>query len=198
MIIFENNSQSEPFKKIRFYFNEALKLGQDSIQAVAVSSYSVTNSLVDSRFVNLKFVDNENFIFFTNYNSPKAIQFSEHKQISMLIYWSKINVQIRLSGHINKTNEDFNQNYFATRNTGKNALAISSKQSTIISSYDLIKNKYEETLKEKNLTECPDYWGGFSLKADSIEIWKGEKNRINLREKYISKNKAWVKYILSP
>ena len=198
MIIFENKSEKEPFKKIRFYYDEALRHGQENIEAIVVSSYSKKNSLVDSRFVNLKFINNENFIFFSNYNSPKAIQFNEHKQVSILIYWSKINVQIRLSGSIKKTDKAFNNRYFAARNPGKNALAICSKQSKIIDSYDLIKNKYEETLKEKNLNKCPDYWGGFSFEANSIEIWKGKKNRINLREKYISKNQIWKKYILSP
>ena len=44
----------------------------------------------------------------------KAIQFEEHKQVSMLIYWSKINVQIRLSGNIDKTNEAFNKTILET------------------------------------------------------------------------------------
>ena len=60
---FQNNSPKEPFKKIRSYYNQALNQSQENIEAIAVSSYSKTNSLVDSRFVNLKFIDNESFIF---------------------------------------------------------------------------------------------------------------------------------------
>ena len=175
MIFFQNNSPKEPFKKIRSYYNQALNQSQENIEAIAVSSYSKTNSLVDSRFVNLKFIDNESFIFFTNYDSPKAIQFEEHKQVSMLIYWSKINVQIRLSGNIDKTNEAFNKNYFRNRNTGKNALAICSKQSKIIDSYDVIKNKYEETIKRKNLNECPEYWEDFHLSLILLKYGKEKK-----------------------
>ena len=67
------------------------------VEAISISSFSKELDIVDSRYVNLKIVDNEDFIFFSNYQSPKAKQFESHDQISALIYWSKINVQILLS-----------------------------------------------------------------------------------------------------
>ena len=43
--------------------------------------------LSNLRFVNLKFIDNDKFIFFTNYNSPKSLAFETHNQISGLFFW---------------------------------------------------------------------------------------------------------------
>ena len=58
---------------------------------------------VDSRYVNLKFITNDEFIFFSNYDSPKASAFNSHNQIAALLYWSSINVQIRMKAKIKKT-----------------------------------------------------------------------------------------------
>lgn len=198
MITFININQSEPFRKLKSFYDKAFELNQKSIDAIAVSSYSNINSIVDSRYVNLKYIDDNKFIFFSNYNSPKAQQFNEHDQVSILIFWNTINVQIRLSGKINKTSKSYNKTYFAKRNSGKNALAISSNQSEEIESYEIVKHNYFKTFNNNDLTICPDYWGGFYFIPSSIEFWKGEKDRINLREKYTFKNNIWKKTILSP
>ena len=126
----------------------------------------------------------KNFIFFSNYESPKSKQFEEHNQISALIYWNTINTQIRINGLIKRTDQDFNQLYFSNRNLKKNALAISSKQSQPIPSYDDVRARYNEALNSDSLDICPDYWGGFTFKPTTIEIWKGEENRLNKREKF--------------
>ena len=41
-----------------------------NIEAMSIASYNKENE-VESRFVNCKFIDNDKFIFFSNYNSPK-------------------------------------------------------------------------------------------------------------------------------
>jgi len=197
MITFINNSDSRPFLEIRKHFQRAQDLYQKNIEAMSIASYSKVNSFVDSRYVNLKIIDGENFIFFSNYESPKSRQFQEHNQISALLFWNTINIQVRINGLIQRTDKEFNQLYFSKRNLKKNALAISSNQSQPIASYDHVKLGYNETLDTGNLDICPDYWGGFVFKPSTIEIWKGEPNRLNKREKYARINN-WEKVILSP
>ena len=197
MINFINPSQEKPFLLIKEKYHEALKKNQKNIEAISVASYSKTNSFVDSRYVNLKIIDGENFIFFSNYESPKSKQFEEHNQISALIYWNTINTQIRINGLIRRTDRKFNQLYFSKRNSKKNALAISSKQSQPIASYDNVRAGYNEVLNSDGLDICPDYWGGFVFEPTTIEIWKGEENRLNRREKF-ARIDGWKKVILSP
>ena len=64
-----------PIKKFQEYYNNALNKNQANIEAIAISSYNSFEGLVDSRFVNLKYLLNDEWVFFTNYNSPKAKQF---------------------------------------------------------------------------------------------------------------------------
>lgn len=197
MITFINNSDSRPFLEIRRHYQRAQDLNQKNIEAMSIASYSKTKSFVDSRFVNLKIIDGENFIFFSNYDSPKSKQFEEHNQISALLFWNTINIQVRINGSIKRADKEFNQLYFSKRDLKKNALAISSNQSQPIVSYDHVKFLYNEALNSDGLDICPDYWGGFIFEPLTIEIWKGEANRLNKREKY-ARIDDWEKVILSP
>ena len=93
---------------------------------------------VDSRFVNLKFIEGNDLSFLVILILPNQSLFKSHNQISALFYWSTINVQIRMKALINYKPHKYNQNYFKTRSTYKNALAISSIQSKEIKSLRML------------------------------------------------------------
>jgi len=103
MIKFNNSNQAIPYQLLKKKYNEAVDAGQKGIEAISISSYNMKIREVDSRYVNLKFINNDEFIFFSNYESPKAAAFNSHNQIAALIYWSSINVQIRIKAKIKKT-----------------------------------------------------------------------------------------------
>ena len=111
MINFINNNSCKPFELFRQKYSLALKKGQESIEAISISSYSPSNEEVNSRFVNLKIIDDEQFIFFTNYNSPKSKEFEKHNQVSVVFFWNKISTQIRIKAIISKTSETINNNF---------------------------------------------------------------------------------------
>ena len=198
MIDITNISQTAPYKIFKAKYKEATNAGQKNIEAFCISSYNSAKHEVDSRFVNLKFISNDEFIFFSNYNSPKATAFISHNQIGALIFWSSINVQIRMKAKIKKTAHEYNQKYFYNRAKEKNALAISSKQSEIVESYeDVIKN-YSEAYKKNDLSKCPKYWGGFSFIPYYFEFWEGHNSRINKREVFEKSNQGWNQSIIEP
>ena len=179
-------------------YDAALKAGQEHIEAISIASYSKDQEYVDSRYVNLKFIDRDKFIFFTNYNSKKSAQFKSHKQIAVNIYWQKTNTQIRIKANVKKSPDKYNNAYFRTRSSQKNALAISSKQSQTISSYSKVVEKYKEVMKNNNLKECPSYWGGYEFIPYEIEFWKGNQFRLNKRDLYVKVKKLWSHNILEP
>ncbi len=198
MINFININKSEPYLKFNELYDLALNKNQIAADAASISSYSVDLREVNSRFVNIKFIENDSFIFFTNYNSPKALEFQKHTQIAASFFWSAIDVQIRLRANISKTSATFNNEYFKKRAKEKNALAISSKQSNITDSYESVVKKYKHVLKNEPLHECPEYWGGYSFVPYYFEFWKGDSARINFREGYVLKSNKWNKFLLEP
>ena len=198
MIQFSNLNQEKPFLIFEDKYNEAIGKGQKNIEAISISSYNKDINEIESRFVNLKFIIKDEFIFFSNYNSPKASSFKSHSQIAALLYWPLINLQIRMKAKIKKTSSEFNQKYFFERSEKKNALSISSNQSQPISSYEQVIVNYNKSLKDDDLKKCPDYWGGFSFKPYEIEFWEGNQFRLNRRDLYSKIDNRWSHIILEP
>ena len=198
MIEFTNLNQETPYQLLKEKYDEALNAGQRGIEAISISSYSKEISEVDSRYVNLKFISNDEFIFFSNYDSPKASSFNSHNQIAALLYWPSINLQIRIRAKIKKTSNEYNQKYFFDRSEEKNALAISSSQSKPIDSYNQVKENYNKSLKNDDLKKCPEFWGGYSFTPYYFEFWEGHESRLNKREVYEKNDDSWNHFILQP
>lgn len=195
-------NNSKPYKKFYMIYENALLHNQTSVEVVAISSFDKIHKEVESRYVNLKYIFDEEWIFFSNYNSNKARNFKEHDQISALFYWEKINTQIRIKAKISKSSDKISDKHFKKRSFSKNVLSISSMQSEIIDSYDNVVNNYNimlEKLKDKKyLHKRPQYWGGYSFVPYYFEFWEGDDNRLNKREIFSKKNTSWQRKILQP
>ena len=198
MIQFNNLNQEIPYQLFKEKYDEAVNAGQKSIEAISISSFNMEMNEVDSRYVNLKFISKHEFIFFSNYNSPKAVSFNSHSQIAALVYWPSINVQIRIKAKIKKTSNEYNQKYFFDRSEEKNALAISSNQSKPIDSYSQVKENYNKSLKNDDLKKCPEFWGGYSFTPYYFEFWEGHESRINKREVFDKIDGVWKHSFLQP
>ena len=120
MIKFNNLNSEAPYQLFKEKFDDAIEAGQKSIEAISISSFNKEINEVDSRYVNLKFINNDELIFFSNYNSPKASAFKSYSQIAALVYWSSINVQIRMKAKIKRTPKKLIQVFFLTRAKEKN------------------------------------------------------------------------------
>jgi pyridoxamine 5'-phosphate oxidase len=198
MIQFNNLNQAIPYQIFKKKYDQALAANERIVEAIAISSYNNVITEVDSRYVNLKFITNDEFIFFSNYNSPKASDFRSSNQIAALVYWPSINTQIRMKAKIKKTSNDYNQKYFYNRAKEKNALAISSNQSKPIDSYNQVKENYNKSLKNDDLKKCPEFWGGYSFTPYYFEFWEGHESRLNKREVYEKSDDIWKHLTLQP
>ena len=191
-------NKSKPFEILEDYYKKAIKNNQKSIEAISISSYNHENQEVSSRMVNLKYIKNDKLVFFSNYNSKKAVDFFSHNQVSVLIYWNNINLQIRMKAVVRKLDNLTSDRYFKDRDLNKNALAISSNQSSTISSYEEVIKKYKSIKSSADLYTRPSYWGGFELKPYEIEFWEGHKSRLNKRDLYSKVENDWKHTVLEP
>ena len=198
MIKIHDINKSDPYKRFQIEYKRALENNQQNPEAVSISSFNHKKNEVNSRFVNLKFINDDKWYFFTNYHSEKSKDFASHNQITCLIFWPKINLQIRIQAKIKRTSKEFNDNYFVNRSNQKNALAISSNQSKPIESYESVIKNYNKSLKLDDLKKCPDYWGGYSFTPYYFEFWEGHESRLNKREVYQNKGNSWRQIIIQP
>ena len=199
MITLDRLELSEPYKRFYDLYDKCIEKKQPLPEALAISTVELKSQEVDSRFVNLKYVLGEDWIFFTNYNSPKAIQIASNNNISALLYWHSINVQIRIKAIIKKTSKSFSDEHFQSRSNTKNALAISSMQSEQIESYEKVKENFYKILKQEEIkNKRPDFWGGYKFTPYKFEFWEGNDSRLNKRESFTKKENLWNYSILQP
>ncbi len=198
MIKIESLNKEEPYLKYQELYDLALSKNQNQIERILIASFNTDLKEVNARYVNLKYVIKDEWIFFSNYESVKAKDFLTHNQITAVSYWSSIDVQIRMKATINKSSKEFSDKHYLLRSKEKNALAISSLQSQPVNSYEDVKNKYKHTLSSRDLNNRPTYWGGYSFIPYYFEFWKGHESRINKREIYKNEGNEWIKSFLSP
>ena len=199
MINFLNSSHEKPYILFQSLYQKAIENGQKGVEAISVSSYNELLKEVEARYVNLKYIDNNEWIFFSNYLSPKANQFESHDQVSVLIYWASINTQIRMKAKIFKTSSEFSDEHFQGRTKEKNALAISSNQSQVVDSFDEVTKNFNETLEiMTSETPRPDFWGGYSFTPYYFEFWQGHENRLNKRHVFKQQDNQWTEQLLQP
>ncbi len=199
MIVFEKINKAKPYVLFKKLYNDALRNHQKNIEAMCISSYDYDEGFVDSRYVNLKYIDNDEWIFFSNYEGPKARQFKSNNQVSIIFYWSSINIQVRLRALIKKTAKKKSNSHFSNRSKEKNALAIASEQSKKIESYDKFLELYNDVLDSKiSLNKRPEYWGGYSFQPFYFEFWHGHNSRLNRREVFEFTDNKWKSYFLQP
>ena len=189
----------KPYKYFEKYYNSAIQANQRSIEAISISSFNKDSNEVESRYVNLKYIIGNEWTFFSNYDSPKSKDFLSHDQISALLYWGSLNLQIRFKAKIYKSSNEFSDEHFKTRTKEKNALAISSSQSQFVESYSEVEKSYENVLSTINKdTQRPDFWGGFTFVPYYFEFWEGHKNRLNKRHVFQLQEKTWKEWFLQP
>ncbi len=197
MIEINNRINSEPISLFEKLYKKANDENQLAIQAACLSTNSAKNR-IRSRFINIKYIKDNNFIFFTNYESDKANEIDVNPNVALNFYWNSIDVQVRIEGNITKTSDTFSDEHWKKRTKAKNALAVSSNQSKKIKSYDLVLENHSYALQQENIINRPYYWGGYELKANYYEFWEGHISRINKRKVYKIKGNEWQSFILQP
>lgn len=198
MIVFKDISNELPYKKFLNLYKKAEEINEPCLDVICLSTFDFLKNEANARFLNLKYIYNDNWIFFSNYNSVKANEIAQNNKVSMTMYWKSLEVQIRLKGKILKSSEKISDSHYESREELKNALSVSSNQSSKVDSYEYVLRNYNEVLDKKKFTKRPKYWGGYTFVPYYFEFWEGHKSRINKREAYELKKQSWISYFLEP
>lgn len=189
-----------PFKQFEIWFNEALESKIIEPNAFSLATVDKNYSL-SIRTVLLKIFDENGFTFFTNYESKKAKQMQEVKNVAALFSWLALERQVKIEGVVEKISASQSLKYFLSRPKGSQLGAWVSNQSQIISSRKLLEQKFEE-LKQKFKNKeipIPSFWGGYIIKPTKIEFWQGGDNRLHDRFLYELQNDGnWTIVRLAP
>lgn len=191
--------EANPFNQFKIWF-EATLITEKSDPTAMVLSTVDENGWPDSRVVLLKGIENDTFIFYTNYDSNKAIQLQHTPYAALNFYWPQMARQIRIRGRVKRTPREDSDLYFSNRPLESQLSAIASPQSREIVDRQVLEDAFNRLLHEYRQKPVvrPRNWGGFYIIPDEMEFWQGRDNRLHDRFHYLRQNDNWIVRRLAP
>ncbi|MCS5711581.1 pyridoxamine 5'-phosphate oxidase [Candidatus Berkiella aquae] len=188
-----------PINQFQTWFHEATLCGQPEPNAMTLATVD-QNYDVTARTVLLKSVDEQGFVFYTNYLSPKGQALKAIPKAALVFWWQSCQRQVRVTGTVTVVEAKLSDDYFASRPQDSQIASIISKQSEVIPSRDYLLEKFNEMqsrVQGKPIPR-PDFWGGFRLIPSTVEFWQGREHRMSDRFKYLNVDDIWQIVQLSP
>jgi pyridoxamine 5'-phosphate oxidase len=196
----EHEIDRDPIRQFQRWFEEAIAAKLPMPDATSLATVT-PDGRPTARMVLLKQVDAEGFVFFTNYNSNKAKQLDINPYAALVFYWPQFERQVRVEGKVSKTPAEESSAYFQTRPRESQIGAWASPQSEVISAREVLEQRAHELAEQycDRDIDCPAHWGGFRLRPDRIEFWKGRVGRLHDRILYeLQPDETWTIKRLAP
>lgn len=191
---------TNPIKQFQHWFEQTIDTGIPEPNGMSLSTVD-EHGQPWLRTVLLKLYDEQGFVFFTNYRSRKSIQIGHNPKVALLFPWVALARQVLITGHATRIPTAESLRYFTTRPRGSQIGAWSSPQSQVISSRSLLNIKVAEMTRKfaEGRIPLPDFWGGYRVKPDMIELWQGRENRLHDRFRYqLDTDGDWLIERLAP
>ena len=177
----------DPVRTAAQWLGEAEALGRRNANAMALASVDAAGR-PSARMVLLKELAPLGYaVFYTNYGSRKGAELLATHRAAGVLYWHELGRQVRLEGPVVRSPEAESDAYFATRPMPSQINAWSSEQSRPLPDPAALEERAAKVSSTKPAGRGlarPDFWGGFRLWLESIELWVEGRDRFHERVRY--------------
>ena len=171
----------DPFALTRSWLGEAEKTEPNDANAIALSTVDA-DGLPNVRMVLLKEIEDDAFVFYTNYGSAKGQEIIGAGRAAFVMHWKSLRRQVRVRGLVSKEDGAQADAYYASRSLKSRFGAWASDQSQPLSSRaKLVAEVAKVTLKQGPNPKRPPFWGGFRIRPVEIEFWADGEHRLHDR-----------------
>jgi pyridoxamine 5'-phosphate oxidase len=193
---------SDPIAQFSCWYREARSIHDKDPEmpaAMALATATKTGS-VSVRYVLFKGIDNNGFVFYTDYTSPKGGDLNANSNAAVAFYWHEFQRQIRISGKVEKLSAAQSDAYFASRPRRSQIATAAYKQSRCVpidTDLEQACAAIARSVRGKPIPR-PLTWGGYRLVPHTIEFWQSGKFRIHDRFVYKRSGNKWKINRLTP
>ncbi len=191
---------TNPLDEFRKWYNKAEETGEPQVNAMSLATVS-SAGIPSVRIVLLKDFSNGQFVFFTNYDSPKAQELNKNPHAALVFHWKHPHLQVRVSGLVTKTDMETSRTYFQSRPVGSQQSAWASNQSQAVESREELVRDRDQIIERyagQDPLPLPPFWGGYQLEPDRFEFWSERADRLHDRICYKLEDGKWHKERLAP
>ena len=190
----------DPFVLVRSWMAEAEKHEPNDPNAIALSTVDA-QGLPNARMVLLKDVEDDAFVFYTNYGSVKAQEIDAAGKAAFVMHWKSLRRQVRVRGLTEREDGPKADEYYASRSLKSRLGAWASHQSQPLASRTALMKEVARITAEKGPNPPrPPFWGGVRIRPLEIEFWADGAFRLHDRFRWRRKSAgdAWEIQRLNP
>ncbi|WP_375227994.1 pyridoxamine 5'-phosphate oxidase [Roseobacter sp. S98] len=170
-----------PFEIAQRWLDEATASEPNDPNAIALSTVDA-DGLPNARMVLLKAIEDDGFVFYTNYGSAKAGELDGAGKAAFVMHWKSLRRQIRVRGTIMREDGPAADEYYASRSLKSRLGAWASRQSQPLSSRSaLMAEVAKVTARHGTNPARPEFWGGYRITPVEIEFWADGDFRLHDR-----------------
>lgn len=195
-----SNVLTNPIDQFNKWFDEALKTEIPEPNAMSLATVS-KNNRPSCRIVLLKGIEDNKFLFYTNYQSHKGKELENNPVCALTFFWPELERQVRIEGTATRVDEKRSEEYFQSRPLGSQIGAWASPQSSVIENRVILEERakqIEKRFEGKTILPKPKQWGGFQVDPSMIEFWQGRESRLHDRIEFIKVDGNWTVHRLAP
>lgn len=189
-----------PFQLARDWLAEAEETEVNDPNAIALASVDANGS-PNVRIVLLKDIEDDAFVFYTNFESAKGRELSQSGQAAFVLHWKSLRRQIRVRGTVARVEGDIADKYYQSRPRQSQIGAWASQQSRPLMSREALMAKVAEiSEKTDGAPDRPPFWGGFRITPSEMEFWAEGSFRLHDRFHWVKEddNNGWTVTRLNP
>jgi pyridoxamine 5'-phosphate oxidase len=188
----------DPLDQFRRWLTDAERAGVPLPNAMALATADARGR-PSVRHVLLRGVDERGFGFYTNRRSRKGHELAQNPWAGIVFLWKELDRQVHVAGPVSQVPDEESDAYFATRPREAQLGAWASAQSTPIGSRAELEERMAEMASRfPRDVPRPPHWGGYLVRADSIEFWQGRRHRLHDRFRFVDHGGSWQVERLAP
>ena len=190
----------DPFAIARDWLAAAVLEEPNDPNAIALGTVDA-DGMPNVRMVLLKDIEDDAFVFYTNYTSAKGQEIAASGKAAFVLHWKSLHRQIRVRGVTEREDGSAADAYYASRSLKSRLGAWASAQSQPLASRAaLMAEVAKVTLKHGPNPKRPPFWGGIRIKPLEIEFWADGDFRLHNRFKWQKSvlNDTWTIQRLNP
>jgi pyridoxamine 5'-phosphate oxidase len=189
----ERDLLADPIEQLARWIDDARRAGVVLPEAMALATADAA-CRPSVRHVLMRGLDERGLVFFTNYESRKGVELSANPAAAGVFFWRELDRQVSLRGPVERTSAEESKAYFRTRSREAQIGAWASQQSRLVDSRATLDERYREIdarLADEDVP-LPPHWGGFRIRPEAFEFWKGRLHRLHDRFGYLrASSGAW-------
>jgi len=198
----ESQADRDPFRQFERWFDDALRAKLPLPNAMTLATVTAEGA-PSARIVLLKGVEDEGFVFYTNYRSRKGRELQARPAACLVFQWSDLERQVRIDGSVERVSAAASDAYYAGRPLGARLSAWASSQSETVATRAVLESSMQDASRRyADNPPRPPHWGGYRVVPQSIEFWQGRADRLHDRLVYQRKvagtQTAWTIERLAP